>query len=143
MAAVSCLWSESRILSGSLSVSFPWSVSSTIDVRYPRHTRKRTRFLGLTPVALPAAARARKQAHLSPMQNPKASPITPEVHGGDGYATPHGAGAPMPAPHMTPGTQAAVAMSNMSLSPMPHPNNNTWAPPQNQQVCGFYYVMRG
>lgn len=101
-----------------------------------------SRFLGpshhyTTP---PPSTCARKQAHLSPMPNPKSSPIPPEVvHGGDGYGTPHGAG--MPTPHMTPGTQAAVAMSNMSLSPMPHPNdNNTWAPSQPQQVCLYFFA---
>eukprot|EP00752_Nemacystus_decipiens_P004304 g3933.t1 len=85
--------------------------------------------------------RAKTPAQLSPVPKPKSSPIPPDVHGGEGYRTPHGAGAPMPTPHMTPGTRAAVAMSNMSLSPMPHPatanNNNTWAHPQNPGQQGM------
>lgn len=77
------------------------------------------------------------------MPRPKSSSIPPEAHGADGYGTPHGAGAAMPPPHMTPGTQAAAAMSNMSLSPMPHNphnGNNTWAHPQNPQVCACVRV---
>eukprot|EP00903_Cladosiphon_okamuranus_P014074 g13081.t1 len=81
--------------------------------------------------------RGKSPAQLSPVPNPKSSPIPPETHGADGYGTPHVAGASMPAPHMTPGTQAAMSMSNMSLSPMPHNQNNgnnTWAHPQTVQT---------
>ncbi|CAN0033845.1 unnamed protein product, partial [Ectocarpus fasciculatus] len=81
-------------------------------------------------------------AHMT--ANRHSSPVTPELHGGAGYPTPHGvpgmmgnpplpAAAAAPAPggggHMTPGTQAAMAMSNMSLSPMPHASN-AWSPQQ-------------
>ncbi|CAM9964222.1 unnamed protein product [Ectocarpus sp. 8 AP-2014] len=78
-------------------------------------------------------------AHMT--ANPHSSPVTPELHGGAGYPTPHGGPGMMGNPaltasapaagvgHMTPGTQAATAMSNMSLSPMPHASNS-WSPQQ-------------
>ncbi|CAM9914930.1 unnamed protein product, partial [Ectocarpus sp. 12 AP-2014] len=78
-------------------------------------------------------------AHMT--ANPHSSPVTPELHGGVGYPTPQGGPGMMGNPaltacapaagggHMTPGTQAATAMSNMSLSPMPHASN-AWSPQQ-------------